>query len=145
MRLIKSADLIETSIVSIPMNPRAQIAHAKSRLSDRGEYVPTNDEIAYLRRDVEQFLRKKGFSKNLSKLYVSNMFRETGEMPEPPVEMTELGTILGGKNIDMEEMEKESTGATPEEIEVNAGLKTFQEQQQAYELNQILARYFRNG
>jgi hypothetical protein len=90
VRLIKDADLLETSIVSIPMNPKAQIAHTKSRLSERGEYVPDSDELAALKRDCEQFLRGKGFSKNLAKSYVSNLFRDQpgatlddpGEMPE---------------------------------------------------------------
>jgi len=84
-RLIKDADLLETSIVSIPMNPKAQIAHVKSRLSDRGEYVPTVDEIAMLKRDCEHFFRTKGFSKSLAKMYVGNLFKDqVGAMPTDP-------------------------------------------------------------
>lgn len=87
VRLIKDADLWETSIVSLPMNPKAQIVHAKSRLSERGEYVPTTDELAGLKRDLEHFLRGKGLNKQLAKVYVSNTFKEhTGATPTAPSE-----------------------------------------------------------
>lgn len=81
-RLIKDADLLETSIVSIPMNPKAQIVHAKSRLSERGEYVPNTDEMATLKRDCEKFLRSKGLSKQLAIKYASNLFKEFGVIPD---------------------------------------------------------------
>lgn len=130
VRLIKQADLLETSVVSIPMNPRAQIAHAKSRLSERGEYVPTDDEMARLKRETEHFFRQKGFSKTLAKAYVSNLFKEASEMLDETVEMTH-------------EAGEKSPVATPDEIEVNAGLESFKGMQQSYELNKIMERYFR--
>lgn len=49
-RLIKAADLWEVSIVSLAMNPLAQIEAVKSRLSSRGEYIST-------RGDMEDLLR----------------------------------------------------------------------------------------
>lgn len=51
-RLIKEAELWEVSIVSLPMNPLAQIVHVKSQLSERGEYVPTSREFERILRDV---------------------------------------------------------------------------------------------
>lgn len=85
VRLIKDADLLETSIVSLPMNPKAQIVHAKSRLSARGEYVPDTDELASLKRDCEHFLKSKGFSNNLAKMYTGNLFKDhASAMPADP-------------------------------------------------------------
>lgn len=89
-RLLKEVNLWETSIVSLPMNPKAQIVHAKARLSERGEYVPNGDELALLKRDCEQFFRTKGFSKNLAKMYVGNLFKDQiGETPKDPDAMSE--------------------------------------------------------
>jgi hypothetical protein len=52
VRVIKSVELIETSLVSLAMNPLAQITQAKSRLSAAGEYVPTAREWEHRLRDV---------------------------------------------------------------------------------------------
>ena len=51
-RLIKEADLWEVSVVSLPMNPLAQVVHVKSQLSERGEYVPSIREFETILRDV---------------------------------------------------------------------------------------------
>jgi HK97 family phage prohead protease len=51
-RLIKEAELWEVSVVSLPMNPLAQVAHVKSQLSERGEYVPSIREFESILRDV---------------------------------------------------------------------------------------------
>ena len=51
-RLLKQVDLWEVSVVSLPMNPLAQVVHAKSQLSQRGEYVPTAREFEHTLRDV---------------------------------------------------------------------------------------------
>lgn len=51
-RLIKEAELWEVSIVSLPMNPLAQVVHVKSQLSERGEYVPSLREFESILRDV---------------------------------------------------------------------------------------------
>jgi len=89
-RLLKDVDLWETSIVSLAMNPKAQIAHAKSRLSERGENVFNGDELAAFKRDLESYFRNKGFSKNLAKMYVGNVFKDqTGAMPDDPDAMSE--------------------------------------------------------
>jgi len=66
-RLIKEAELWEVSVVSLPMNPLAQVAHVKSRLSEHGEYVPTP-------REFERILREVGCSHSVSKRIVSKMF-----------------------------------------------------------------------
>ena len=59
-RLIKEAELWEVSVVSLPMNPLAQVAHVKSQLSDRGEYVPTPKEF-------ERILREAGCSRKVAR------------------------------------------------------------------------------
>lgn len=66
-RLIKEADLWEVSVVSLPMNPLAQVAHVKSRLSAAGEYVPTI-------REFERRLRDVGCSQKVAKILCSKMF-----------------------------------------------------------------------
>jgi HK97 family phage prohead protease len=66
-RLIKEADLWEVSVVSLPMNPLAQVAHVKSRLSAAGEYVPTI-------REFERRLRDVGCSQKVAKIICSKMF-----------------------------------------------------------------------
>jgi len=125
VRLIKDADLLETSIVSIPMNPLAQIAHAKSRLSERGEYVPGQDELASLKRECEQFFREKGFSKSLSTMYVSNMFKSgvTSDEPKPDI---------SGVSLD-------------DEIRAQLAVDSYKENQTLDFINQFRQRTFKNG
>lgn len=65
-RLIKEADLWEVSVVSLPMNPLAQVAHVKSQLSAAGEYVPTI-------REFEEMLRSIGCSKSLARRLIGRM------------------------------------------------------------------------
>lgn len=76
-RLIKEADLWEVSVVSLPMNPLAQVAHVKSRLSALGEYVPTV-------REFERFLRDAGCSLKVAKVLVAKMFEDSDGMSDPP-------------------------------------------------------------
>jgi uncharacterized protein len=66
-RLIKEAELWEVSVVSLPMNPLAQVAHVKSRLSAAGEYVPTP-------REFERALRDVGCTHGVAKRIISKMF-----------------------------------------------------------------------
>lgn len=68
-RLLKEVELWEVSVVSLPMNPLAQVAHAKSRLSEIGEYVPTLKEF-------ERILREAGCSRSTAKRLVHNMTNE---------------------------------------------------------------------
>jgi HK97 family phage prohead protease len=68
-RLIKEAELWEVSVVSLPMNPLAQVAHVKSRLSEKGEYVPTAKEF-------ERTLRDAGCSRSVAKTILHKLYSE---------------------------------------------------------------------
>ena len=68
-RLLKEIELWEVSIVSLPMNPLAQVAHAKSQLSAAGEYVPTP-------REFERILRDVGCSQMVGKRMLSKIFED---------------------------------------------------------------------
>jgi uncharacterized protein len=132
VRMIYDADLMEVSIVSLPMNPKAQILHVKSRLSALGEYVPRDDEIAEIKRECEHFLRNKGFSKKMSCKYASNLFTGIGEIPIPDI--VESVTL---------ETPSEKNGVTPDEVEVIAGLSEFHEKQLLYDMEKYFTRIFR--
>lgn len=78
-RLLKEIDLWEVSIVSLAMNPLAQVTAAKSRLSHIGEYIPTP-------REFEKSLRHAGCSAVTAKQIVALISKGgTGPsgMPEP--------------------------------------------------------------
>lgn len=81
-RLLKEIRLWELSVVSMPMNPKAQIEHVKSRLSAKGEYVPTVAEMAMMKRDLEQWFKGRGFSRALATKYASNIFKDSSATPE---------------------------------------------------------------
>lgn len=135
VRLLKDVELYETSIVSIAMNPLADVTHAKSRLTDRGEYVP---ELAEFKRKCEQFFRDEGISKNTARLFVSNMFAiKSGETLDDP------GETLESKDTETEQP-KDYSGVTPDDIEINEGLKIYKDMQQAYDIKRIMEKYF-NG
>lgn len=70
-RIIKEAELWEVSIVSLPMNPRATVTMAKTRLSAAGEYVPTAQEMTSLKRELERWFRSRGLSKDAAIAYAS--------------------------------------------------------------------------
>jgi hypothetical protein len=70
-RLIKEAELWEVSVVSLPMNPLAQVTHVKTRLSERGEYVPSV-------REFENILRDVGCSKDVSKRIITKVYEDEG-------------------------------------------------------------------
>jgi len=79
-RLLKDVELWEVSVVSLPMNPLAQVAHAKSQLSAMGEYVPTA-------REFERTLRDVGCSQKVAKTIISKVFEgEERDAPEPEPE-----------------------------------------------------------
>jgi len=128
IRLIKEADLLETSIVSIPMNPLAQVTHSKTRLSAAGEYVPTLEEIAYLKRDAENFLQRKGMPRKLAVTCVSNLFGKEAILEPEPDEEVILESIK-----------------TPEEIEIDAGMSSFREKIALQDLEKSFKRIFNNG
>jgi len=75
-RIIKEADLWEVSVVSLPMNPLAQIMHVKTRLSAAGEYVQTS-------REFERTLRDVGYSRTVARKIVAVLRPDSGGMPEP--------------------------------------------------------------
>lgn len=67
VRVIKAVDLVEVSLVSLAMNPLAQVESVKARLSAAGEYVPTPREFEHSLRDV-------GLSQSVAKKLVSAAF-----------------------------------------------------------------------
>jgi len=140
VRLIKEADLLETSIVSLPMNPMAQIAHTKARLSASGEYVPTDEEIAYLKRDAEGFLQGKGIPRKLAMLCVANLFKTFGDeaISEP-----EGKEVISEPTKDEEVISKSIK--TPDEIEIDTGITSFQERMTLQDLNKSFMRIFNHG
>ena len=76
-RLLKELELWEVSVVSLPMNPLAQVAHAKSQLSAAGEYVPTAREFEHALRDV-------GCSQKTAKRIISKVYEGEEERDVPP-------------------------------------------------------------
>jgi len=68
-RVLKDVDLWEVSVVSLPMNPLAQVTHAKSQLSSLGEYVPTA-------REFERTLRDVGCSQKVAKTIIRKVYEE---------------------------------------------------------------------
>jgi hypothetical protein len=78
-RLLKEIDLWEVSIVSMAMNPLAKVEAAKARLSDLGEYVPTE-------REFERSLRDAGYSRAVARHLASKVFDDepSGGMPLSP-------------------------------------------------------------
>jgi len=103
VRMIKEADLWEVSVVSLPMNPRATVTHAKTRLSAAGEYVPTTHELSAVKRELESWFRCRGFSKAAANAYASMAFRDDGVTPKsqadngatPEADESELADRLG--------------------------------------------------
>ena len=76
IRQLKEIDLWEVSLVSLAMNPLAQIEAVKSRLSATGEYVPTT-------REFEHILRNAGCSQKTALILCSRMFdSHPGETPD---------------------------------------------------------------
>lgn len=66
-RLLKEIDLWEVSLVSLAMNPLAQIEAVKSRLSANGEYVPTE-------REFERILRDAGCARKVAATLVAKLY-----------------------------------------------------------------------
>jgi HK97 family phage prohead protease len=67
IRLLKQVELHEVSIVSMAMNPLAQVEALKARLSPDGEYVPTE-------REFEHLLRKMGCSRAVAVTLTAKLF-----------------------------------------------------------------------
>ena len=66
-RILKAVDLWEVSLVSLAMNPLAQVEAVKSRLSRAGEYVPTE-------RELEARLRDAGLSRKLAQTVIAKLY-----------------------------------------------------------------------
>jgi HK97 family phage prohead protease len=64
---LKEIDLWEVSLVSLAMNPLAQVEAMKSRLSGDGEYVPTE-------REFERLLREAGCSRKVAATLVAKLY-----------------------------------------------------------------------
>lgn len=67
IRLLKEVELWEVSLVSLAMNPLAQVEAVKSRLSAFGEYVPTE-------REFERLLRDAGCSRKVATTLVAKLY-----------------------------------------------------------------------
>lgn len=95
-RLLKELELWEVSVVSLPMNPLAQVAHAKSRLSETGEYVPTVREFEHALRDV-------GCSQRVAKRIISKVYdgeeQEVTPDEEPDEERDALQALESLKDM----------------------------------------------
>lgn len=96
-RLIKQADLWEVSVVSLPMNPLAQVQYVKSQLSARGEYVPTA-------REFERILRDVGCSQSVAKSILSKVYardvpgthRDDDDLDQAIIETVRENIMLAG-------------------------------------------------
>ena len=74
--------------MSLPMNPLAQVVHAKSRLSATGEYVPTPREFEHALRDV-------GCSLRVAKRIMSKVYDDEGrDVPIAEPEANEERDVL---------------------------------------------------
>lgn len=80
-RLIKEAELWEVSVVSLPMNPLAQVSGVKSQTSVDGAYVPSP-------REMEKEFRRMGCSKQVSRKLIAKIYDGSGVMLEPEEEET---------------------------------------------------------
>lgn len=77
VRELRRLDVFEVSIVSRAMNPLARVEAMKAaRLSDEGEYVPTE-------REVEHHFKQMGCSKSVARLLIARLFDgdDAGGMP----------------------------------------------------------------
>ena len=88
-RVIKEIDLWEVSVVSLPMNPLANVTHAKSQLSIAGEYVPTA-------REFERTLRDVGCSQNTAKTIIAKIYEGKARDVPPLDEDDEAREVLAG-------------------------------------------------
>lgn len=88
--LLHKVTLLEVSLVSLAMNPLAQVESAKARLSSECEYVPRP-------RDLEKLLRDAGYSKHVAKQVTAKVFSQR-DADDSETEMTELAALLG-KNV----------------------------------------------
>lgn len=100
-RLLKEVDLWEVSIVSLAMNPLAQVEAAKSRLSGSGEYVPTE-------REFEQRLRASGCSKSVSRFIIAKIYDGAGDLPARQFDDEGAGGMPGRSRWDAGHVEPEA-------------------------------------
>jgi uncharacterized protein len=91
VRVLKELDVHEVSIVSLAMNPMAKVEAVKARLSDLGEYVPTE-------REFERTLRDAGLSRSVARMVCAKMFDD-----EPTSGMLERTRQWDAGKVDSEE------------------------------------------
>lgn len=115
-RLLKEVDLIETSIVSLPMNPLAQVTAVKTRTSAAGEYVPTP-------REMEKYFRSLGCSKKNSRQLTAKIYDGSGVTLEP--EEDETGETLVESEKKVETPQAESRCDADEEAKLIERLQEF--------------------
>lgn len=70
VRVLKKIDLLEISIVTFPMNPKAKIQRVKALAVEGIE----------TKRDFENYLREAGFSANAAKAITAGGFKETSDL-----------------------------------------------------------------
>ena len=86
-RVLKEVDLWEVSVVSMPMNPLAQVTRAKTQLSSAGEYVPTA-------REFERTLRDVGCSQMVAKTIIRKVYEEKAREVPPQDDDAETREVL---------------------------------------------------
>lgn len=96
VRLLKAVDLWEVSIVSLAMNPLAQVTRSKSRLSDLGEHVPSE-------RDLERLFRDMGMSRTVSKTVVRKIY--SGRLRDVDDAVTDYRRDAGGSDSERDAQE----------------------------------------
>jgi HK97 family phage prohead protease len=94
-RLLKEVELMEVSIVSLAMNPLAKVEAVKSRLSDLGEYVPTE-------REFEHGLRDAGYSRKVAKILTAKVFddeMDSGTLRQP--RLRDAGNVESDEEMEL--------------------------------------------
>lgn len=72
VRIIKKVDLWETSLVTLPMNPKAKVVNLKSLDIQRDEVKSFIDKVAKF-KDIEKLLGEFGFDKGEAKALISRV------------------------------------------------------------------------
>lgn len=94
IRLLKSVNLVETSLVSLAMNPLAKVEAMKARLSANGEYVQRP-------REFERFLRDSGYSRTTATQITAKVFSLRDADDEDDELLDLLSSIKGGHQADI--------------------------------------------
>ena len=107
IRVIKEIDLVEVSIVPIPMNPQAKITAVKSLKDDEGNISS--------KREVERFLRDADFSVSQAKAFIAGGYdalerdAKSGEEAPARDEQVDEAGILASLNSALNQLKGEIT------------------------------------